>query len=88
MYYLHVGVVYGKLKTSISKHEIVDSEVGVYLQKTAIGKKSDAADSKRNVNLTNPWQNLTIKYKAFKFTSRNLDSSAMLNFWSPIISVY
>ena len=54
MYYLHVGVVYGKLKTSINKHEIVDSEVGVYLQKTAIGKKSDAAVTKRNVNLTNP----------------------------------
>ena len=36
MYYLHVGVVYGKLKTSINNHEIVDSEVGVYLQKTAI----------------------------------------------------
>lgn len=51
MFYL--GVVYGKLKTSNSKHEIVDSEVEVYLQKTAIGKKSNAADSKRNVSLTN-----------------------------------
>ena len=33
MFYL--GVVYGKLKTSNSKHEIVESEVEVYLRRLA-----------------------------------------------------
>ena len=52
MFYL--GVVYGKLKTSNSKHEIVESEVEVYLQKTAIGKKSNAADSKKKCQFNQP----------------------------------